>query len=190
MSRKESMRPETIYVARDLELFFSRRMLVVMQREVVMNWFRRVLCMGVLMGAVGGVYADTDITVYGVYWDGDDPGKGAGVRVRKSFLAFMAVEGRTGYVDFADSNTKVIPAEISVIGRLPTFISPYVGLGTGYYFVDSDRPGVNDFGGGFAQLGVDVSILWFGAMAEIRYYEMEESDWNGAAYNLGLFLQF
>ena len=155
-----------------------------------MKWLGRILYLSVLCAMVGVAHAGTDLAVYGVYWDGDDPGTGAGLRVRKTILAFLAVEGRTGYVDFSDSGTKIIPAEVSVVGRLPTFISPYAGLGTGYYFVDSDVSGVNDFGGGFVQLGIDANILWFGAMAEIRYYEMEESAWSGAAYNLGLFLQF
>lgn len=166
------------------------RMLDPGRKEMIMNGFKHVLCVALLLAGAGGAYADTDITAYGIYWDGDDPGRGAGLRVRKSILAFMAVEGRTGYVDFRSSKTKVIPAEVSVVGRLPTFISPYAGLGTGYYFVDSNVPGMDNFGGGFVQLGIEASILWFGAMAEVRYYEMSESAYNGAAYNVGLFLQF
>ena len=154
-----------------------------------MSRFWLALCVGAVLACAGSAVADTSLTAYGVSWDGDDPGRGAGLRVRKTFLAFMAVEGRTGYVEFSDSNTELIPAEISVVGRIPFVISPYAGIGTGYYFVESDTPGKDDFSGGFAQLGVEASLLWFGAMAEIRYYEMEESYWDGTAYNLGLFLK-
>ncbi len=130
--------------------------------------YKAVLCLSLLFLTVGMVHADTSFTAYGVYWDADDPGRGAGLRVRKTFLAFMAVEGRSGYVEFTDSNTELIPAEISVVGRIPFVISPYAGIGTGYYFVDSDIPGQDDFSGGFAQLGVEASLLWFGVMAEVR----------------------
>ncbi len=155
-----------------------------------MTKLKTVLYLGLLFVAAGCVHADTSITAYGIYWDGDDPGRGAGVRVRKTFLAFMGVEGRTGYVEFNNTKTELIPAEVSVIGRLPFVISPYAGVGAGYYFVNSELPGLDNSSGGFAQLGVEASLLWFGAMAEIRYYEMEEKYWNGTAYNVGLFLKF
>lgn len=155
-----------------------------------MRGMKSLVCLLVLFVAAGGAYTDTTITAYGIYWDGDDPGRGAGLRVRKTVMAFLAAEGRTGYVEFTDSNAEVIPLEASIVARMPFVISPYAGVGVGHYLVDSDLSGVDDFSGGFAQLGVEASILWLGAMAEVRYYEMEESYLDGAVYSVGLILKF
>ena len=155
-----------------------------------MSGMKRLLVSMVLFATVCGVHADTAITAYGVYWDGDDSGRGAGLRYRQTFMAFLAAEARTGYVEFTDTNTEVIPTEVSVIARLPFMVSPYAGVGSGYYFVESDIAGLDDFSGGFIQLGVEATFLWIGAMAEIRYYEMEESYLDGPAYNVGLLLKW
>ena len=60
-----------------------------------------------LCAMAGTLYADTSYTVYGTYWEGDDSGRGAGVRVRKTLLAFLSVEGHAGYCEFTDSDTQL-----------------------------------------------------------------------------------
>jgi len=174
----------------ELVIFERKGIVASGTKEVIMRGMKRLACWLVLFATMGGAYADTAITAYGIYWDGDDPGRGAGLRVRKTILAFLAAEGRAGYVEFTDSNTEIVPMEASVIVRMPFVVSPYAGVGAGHYFVNSDIPGFDDFNGGFVQLGVEASILWFGAMAEVRYYEMEEDYLDGAAYSVGLLLKF
>ena len=138
----------------------------------------------------GSALADTSVTAYATYWDGDDSGRGAGLRLRKTVLAFAAVEGRAGYAEFTDSDTKVYPLEASIIGRLPFMISPYAGVGLGYYPVDSKIAGLDNCSGGFVQLGVEATFVWVGAMAEIRYYDMEEDYFDGTSACVGLLLKW
>jgi hypothetical protein len=139
----------------------------------------------------GSAMADTSLTAYGTYWDGDDSGKGAGLRLKKTFLGFGAVEGRGGYVNFSDTNTKIIPLDVSLNVRLPFMISPYAGIGAAYYYVsDTDLAGVGDQTGYFAQIGVEATFVWIGAMAEIRFHDIEGSYFDGTSYNLGLLLKW
>jgi hypothetical protein len=139
----------------------------------------------------GTALADTSLTAYGTYWDGDDSGKGAGLRLKKTILAFGAVEGRGGYVDFNNTNTRVIPLDVSLNVRLPFMISPYAGIGAAYYYVSStDLPGTGDQTGYFGQIGVEATFVWIGAMAEVRFHDIEGSYFDGTSYNLGLLLKW
>lgn len=134
--------------------------------------------------------ADTSLTAYGTYWDADNEGAGAGLRLKKTFLAFAAVDVRGGYINFSDTNTEAIPLEASINARLPFFISPYIGLGAGYYFLDSDLADMDDSAGYFAQLGVEATFIWFGAMAEVRFHDLDEDYLDGTSFNLGLLLKW
>ena len=136
------------------------------------------------------IYADTSLTAYGTYWDAEDSGKGGGLRLKKTFLGFGAVEGRGGYVSFSETNTEVVPLDISINARLPFMISPYAGVGAGYYFIDSDVPGSDNASGYFGQIGVEATFIWIGAMAELRYYEIEGSYLDGTAVNVGLLFKW
>lgn len=139
---------------------------------------------------VGVAHADTSLTAYGTYWDGDDIGKGGGLRLKKTILGFGAVEGRGGYVDFNNSKTEVIPLDISVNLRLPFMISPYAGIGAGYYIIDSTVPGLDNTSGYFGQLGVEVTLAAIGAMAEVRFHDLEGGYLDGTAFNLGLLIKW
>jgi len=134
--------------------------------------------------------ADTSLTAYGTYWDADATGKGAGVRLKKTFLGFAAVEARGGYVNFDDIKTDMIPLDVSINARLPFMISPYIGVGAGYYFLDSDVGDWDNQSGQFAQVGVEATLVWFGAMAEVRYYDLEGDFFDGPSYNIGLLLKW
>ena len=134
--------------------------------------------------------ADTSLTAYGTYWDADHEGAGGGLRLKKTILAFGAADIRGGYVNFNDTNTEVIPLEASINARLPFVISPYVGVGAGYYLINSDIPAMDNAVGYFAQIGVEASILWFGAMAELRYLDLEEDYLDGTSLNFGLMLKW
>lgn len=134
--------------------------------------------------------AHTSLTAYGTYWDADATGKGAGLRLKKTFLGFGAVEARGGYVNFDDIKTDMIPLDVSINARLPFMISPYAGIGAGYYFLDSDIGGSDNTTGYFAQLGVEATFIWIGAMAEVRYYDLEDDFFDGPSYNIGLLVKW
>lgn len=134
--------------------------------------------------------AHTSVTAYGTYWDADSTGTGAGLRVKKTFLGFGAAEVRGGYVQFDDIKTDMIPLDVSINARLPFFISPYVGVGAGYYFLDSDLPGFDNSTGLFTQLGVEATFLLVGVMAEIRYSDLDGTYFDGASYNVGVLLKW
>jgi opacity protein-like surface antigen len=134
--------------------------------------------------------ADTSITGYGTYWDAESSGAGVGVRLKKTFLGFGAAEVRGGYVNFDDIKTDMIPLDISINARLPFMISPYAGVGAGYYFMDSDIPGFDNSTGYFAQLGVEATFVMIGVMAEIRYNDLEGSYFDGASYNAGILFKW
>jgi hypothetical protein len=148
------------------------------------------LILSAVLSAASTLRADTSLTAYGTYWEGDDTGKGAGLRLKKTFLGFGAVEGRGGYVEFSDTNTEIYPLDVSINVRLPFMISPYAGIGTGYYYADSDLPGQDSISGYFGQLGVEATLLWFGAMAEVRFHDMEGSYFDGTSVNVGLLLKW
>ncbi len=159
-------------------------------REVVMQRSKALLIASLLISIIGCAHADTVLSAYGTYWEGDDSGHGAGIRLKKTFMAFMAVEGRTGYCEFTGSNTEIIPVDFAVSARLPFMISPYAGIGAGYYFADSKTYSLDDFSGSFVQVGVEATFVWVGALAEVRYYDMEEDAFDGPAYNVGILLKW
>lgn len=136
------------------------------------------------------LYADTSLTAYGTYWEGDDVGKGAGLRLKRTFLGFGAVEGRGGYVEFSDTNTEIYPLDVSINVRLPFIISPYAGIGAGYYYTKSDLSSMDNTSGYFGQIGVEATFVWFGAMAEVRFHDLEGSYLDGTSYNVGLLLKW
>ena len=144
----------------------------------------------VTIGLIAGTtQADTSLTAYGTYWEGDtDIGKGAGLRLKKTFLGFGAIEGRGGYVEFSDTNTEVIPLDLSLNVRLPFLISPYAGIGAGYYLIDSAVSG--DVTGYFGQIGVEATFIWIGAMAELRFHDIEGSYLDGTSFNLGVLVKW
>ncbi|MDF7801877.1 hypothetical protein P4C99_20540 [Pontiellaceae bacterium B1224] len=134
--------------------------------------------------------ADTSLTAYGTYWDADTEGTGAGLRLKKTFLGFGAAELRGGYVNFNDINTDMIPLDVSINARLPFMISPYAGVGAGYYFMSSDLPGFDNGPGYFAQVGIEATFVLVGVMAEIRYNDLDGTYFDGTSYNAGILLKW
>ena len=136
------------------------------------------------------LHADTSLTGYGTWWDGDEEGYGAGLRLKRTFLAFGAVEARGGMVAFDDSDTDMYPLDVSVNVRLPFIVSPYAGVGAGYYFFDSPLDGLDDGSGIFGQVGVEFTFLVVGAMAEVRYHDAEADYLDGTSVNVGLLVKW
>lgn len=137
---------------------------------------------------------DTSLTGYATYWEGDDDsGVGGGLRLKRTFLGFGSAELRGGYVSFdngdASGDPSMIPLEVAANVRLPFFISPYLGVGAGYYFT-SDVPNINDGTGYFVQAGVEFTLFVVGAMAEVRWHDIDGDYLDGMSANLGILIKW
>jgi len=128
-----------------------------------------------------------DLGAYGTYWNGDDEGYGGGVKYEKEFLGFFAADIKAGYVDFDDNfDTSVIPVEATVTVRWPILIEPYIGVGAGYNFIDSDLSDYDDCSSVFGVLGIQADLLGVGVFVEGRYVDAEEDFLDGETINFGL----
>ncbi len=136
--------------------------------------------------------ADTSLTGYASYWDTDKAGEGDGygARLKTTFLAFGSVELRGAAVDMDDKVTTLYPVDLSVNVRIPFLISPYAGVGAGYTFVDSVRPTYDDMNTLYAHLGVEVTFIWFGVMAEVRAVDAEDNNFDGVSGNIGVLFKW
>ncbi|VGO11528.1 hypothetical protein PDESU_00072 [Pontiella desulfatans] len=131
----------------------------------------------------------TGYTAYGTYWNGDDSGYGFGLKYTRSLIDIVFADARVSYISY-DSNRidTLIPTEVSINIGLPGVVTPYAGVGAGYYFIDS--PIYDDSAGYFAQVGVEVSISKIGVLAELRYHDLEGGDLDSLSANLGVLLKF
>ena len=129
------------------------------------------------------------ITAYGTYWDGEEPGYGLGLKYSKSLIDIVSVDGRGGYIMFDDLvDTTMVPLEVAFNIGLPGPISPYAGVGVGYYLID--HPVVDDASGYFGQIGIEFTIVKIGAMAELRYLDLEGTYFDDLALNVGILFKF
>ena len=126
--------------------------------------------------------------LYGTYWNADESGYGAGLKLNKSLFDILYIDGRGGYVSFDSGKVEVIPLEASLNIGLPGPITPYAGVGVGYYLIDA--PGAEDLSGQFGQIGIEFTILKLGVMAELRYLELEKSYFDGLSANAGIMWKF
>ena len=147
------------------------------------------------LAAVLSSHADfvtRDAGGYFTYWDTDGVGNGRGIGGKLAIqpAPFFFGDLRLSYIDFDKSGTWSLPLEASVNGRLPFIVSPYAGIGAGYYFVQSDRPGLDNSLGYFGQVGADYSIGALKIFAELRFLNVNEDPLDGRAFNLGLAWSF
>lgn len=130
----------------------------------------------------------TTLTAYGSYWNHTEDAYGAGLKVSKSLIDILYLDGRAGYSTTDSSDVEVIPLEVSLNIGLPGMITPYAGIGGGYYVVDSDL--IDDLGGYFGQVGIEFIFTKIGALAELRYLDLEGSYLDGVALNVGVLWKF
>ena len=143
---------------------------------------------GMIGTAQGG---ETSLAAYATYWDAETEGYGGGVKLRKSFLAFLSADIRGGYLDFSDADTTIIPVEATAIVQIPFMLEPYAGVGAGYYFVDTEGAAPDDdVAGYYGLIGIQFSLFKLGALAELRYNDTEESYFEGMSANLGVLLKW
>ena len=129
------------------------------------------------------------ITAYGTYWDGEEPGYGLGLKYSKSLVDMIYLDARGGYVMFDDLvDTTMVPLEVGFNLGLPGMITPYAGVGVGYYLIDN--PIIDDATGYFGQIGVEFTIVKIGAMVELRYLDLEGEYFDDLALNVGILLKF
>lgn len=129
------------------------------------------------------------LAAYGTYWDGESAGRGLGLKYSKSLLDLISVDGRGGYIMFDDvDDTTMVPLEASFNISLLGIITPYAGVGVGYYFIDN--PLFDDASGYFGQIGLEVTIVNIGVMAELRYMDLEGEYFDDLALNVGILLKF
>jgi hypothetical protein len=129
------------------------------------------------------------LTAYGTYWDGENPGYGLGLKYSKSLLDIVSVDGRGTYIMFDDvADTTMVPLEVAFNLGFPGPISPYAGVGVGYYFIDN--PLFDDATGYFGQIGLEFTIVKVGVMAELRYMDLEGEYFDDLALNVGILLKF
>ena len=123
-------------------------------------------------------------------WDADgdqlDTGRGVGGKLDYRLLGMLFVEGRVGYVDFDDAS--VVPLEGSLNLKLPLPLTPYGGVGYGYYLTDGG--GLENGSGVYAQLGATLELFGVGVFAEARLMDLEEDALDGASVHLGLSWKF
>ncbi|ADE55891.1 hypothetical protein [Coraliomargarita akajimensis] len=131
-------------------------------------------------------------TAYASYWSasGANDGYGAGLKYSKQFAGFVMGDVRGSYYTFDASSTSVVPLEASINLYLPAFISPYAGVGAGYYFVDSSKPDFENSSGYFAQIGADMELFGLGVFGELRYIDAERVFLDGVTANIGISLKF
>ena len=142
-----------------------------------------------LMFAAEAALGGSSLALYGTYWDTKDPGYGAGLKYKLSLIDLVSVDGRGGYIRFDDGNDSgMVPLEVAFNLGLPGPISPYAGVGLGYYF--TDIPSVDDASGYFGQVGLEFTIVKIGAMIELRYMDLEEDYLDELSLNAGLVWQF
>ena len=130
----------------------------------------------------------TTLTAYGTYWDQKDAAYGGSLKLSKSLVDMVYVDGRAGYLKTENGKQETIPLEASINLGLPGMITPYVGVGAGYYFIDSNL--MDDASGYFGQIGAELIFTKIGVMAELRYLDLEGSYFDGVALNIGALWKF
>lgn len=142
-------------------------------------------CLTVANTAVGG----SAIAAYGTYWDGENAGYGLGAKYSLSLIDIIFADARAGYIMFDDVvDTTMVPLEVSLNLGFPGPITPYAGVGVGYYLIDN--PAIDDISGYFGQIGLEFTILKIGAMVELRYMDLEEESFDDLSLNAGIVLKF
>ena len=142
-------------------------------------------CMIMANTAVGG----SSVAAYGTYWDGENPGYGLGAKYGMSLIDIIFADARAGYILFDDAvDTTMVPLEISFNVGFPGPITPYAGVGLGYYLIDN--PVLDDSSGYFGQIGLEFTIVKIGAMVELRYMDLESTYFDDLSLNAGLVFKF
>jgi hypothetical protein len=169
-----------------------------------------VLAILLVVIAVPSTMFASSVGAYAAYWDTDDAGSGVGpgVKLKIDILPVISLDLRIARVDLDDLDITVTPMELALVGNIPLdAVVPYLGLGVGYYDVDSDGGLSTDSVGGFGLVGLEIRFGDnFGIFGEARYvamaadidtalqiaedFEDNEITFNGFGANLGILIRW
>jgi hypothetical protein len=138
------------------------------------------------------------IGVYGQWQDSkdaDSDGYGLGLKHEFGIIPLIGIEARASWLrysdDDSDANLDMYPLEAFGKVKLGMF---YGGVGLGYYIMSGDYAPDSTVGG-FAAVGIDISLLGLGFFGELRYLYLEPDmetggsvDMSGVGANLGVTL--
>jgi hypothetical protein len=125
---------------------------------------------------------------YVTWWEADDLEEGTGFGLSKDLrlLGIVFVEGNVGYVDFKQG--WIVPLEVSLNLKFPLPLTPYIGVGTGYYFSDLDQ--VDSDTGTHIKVGGRIELLGIGLYGEARTLDLEEDALDGYSLLVGVTLRY
>lgn len=140
------------------------------------------------------------IGIYGQWQDSKDVdagGYGLGLKHEFGIIPLVGIEARASWLrysdDDSDANLDMYPLEAFGKLKLGMF---YGGLGIGYYIMSGDYAPESTVGG-FAAVGIDISLLGLGFFGEVRYLLLEPEyedgfggavDMSGVGANIGVTL--
>jgi hypothetical protein len=167
-----------------------------------------------LAGATPVSALDFSVGAFGSYYDAEDASDawGGGALVRMGIVDWFAIDARASYLDFSDSEFRMVPLEATALFRLPLYnqkLVPYAGVGVGYYIFDvrdSDAD-IDDGVGFFPLVGLELRFgsrnQWslFGEArwlflssdideAEDELRNLNDDDIDGLGVNVGIMYRF
>ena len=109
--------------------------------------------------------------VFASWWNMNDAnadGFGFGIRQKFKLAPMFALDMRTSYVNFSDSDLKVFPLEATGLVNISMF---YGGLGLGYYIFDQggDEFSIENNFGWYLVGGVEIGAGPVGVFGEIKW---------------------
>lgn len=164
-----------------------------------MKTFRiNLLALALILAAACAMPAHA-IGIYGQWQDANDADSGYGIGLKHEFsiIPIISVEARASWLSYSvadrDESMNMYPLEAFGKVKLAMF---YGGIGLGYYIMSGDHS-PESTAGGFAALGIDISLFGLGFFGEVRYLVLEPDleiggsvDMGGMGANIGVTLPF
>lgn len=139
------------------------------------------------------------IGIFGQWQDSNDADSGYGLGLKHEFgiIPLIGIEARASWLNYslADSDESMNIYPLEAFGKVKIAMF-YGGLGLGYYIMSGDYAPENTVGG-FAAVGIDISLLGLGFFGEVRYLVLEPEfdndiggsvDMGGVGANIGVTL--
>lgn len=99
---------------------------------------------------------------FGTYHKFDDWGEnwGAGAKWRLDFAKYLGVDVRGSWIRLEDLRADLVPVEVTLLAQLPLpdGVTPYIGIGGGYYFFLGDESAAEDNAGFYPLVGVELAF--------------------------------
>ena len=175
---------------------------------------RRLISLTLLVGVcavLGGCSHGTGIELagFGSSLNSDDLGQGygGGAKLELNPIDWISIDGRAGYIRFADTKVNMVPLEAAGLLNFPMAgerIVPYVGAGAGYYLFEADDADLDNKVGFFPLAGLEIGLWRVSFLAEARWLflqtdvesargelrNLREAEVDGLGINLGVLFRF